>query len=407
MSMYLSEQFLLYRLAYTLVTDEGYEILHINRQEEELWLEKYQGNTSKVIRLIHKGFDWKNHLKNDIKIVFQKLFQMKRFLAGKQVQVHNIYISSFDPVDDWEELKRPLQFNQDKRHTMHVYYLSNQDVETELPRLQQNIGLETIEVKEDLYEIEKAHYVDYYKHQLQKIFHEKKKEVVNILTYGKPKWTYIFIVANFIMFLLLEMNGGSMNIQTLIQFGAKENVSIINGEWWRLFSAMFLHIGIFHLFMNMFALYYLGVTVERIYGTWRFVIIYLLAGLGGSITSFAFSLNVSAGASGAIFGLFGALLFFGVIYKKIFFQTMGRGLMTIIFINIMFGLLVPQIDMGAHMGGLVAGFLASAMLHLPRQKKWGIQILSLLLFIISTFLLIEYGIQHTESQLPFRLFQFD
>src|SRR5690625_4746958 len=101
MSMYLSEQFLLYRLAYTLVTDEGYEILHINRQEEELWLEKYQGNTSKVIRLIHKGFDWKNHLKNDIKIVFQKLFKMKRFFDGKKVLVHNIYISFFDIIDDY------------------------------------------------------------------------------------------------------------------------------------------------------------------------------------------------------------------------------------------------------------------------------------------------------------------
>src|SRR5699024_9731548 len=107
--MYLSEQYMLYQLAYTLVNDEGYDILHLNPQTEEVWLEKLVGKTSHVIRLFHRGFDWRNHLKNDIQIVFQKINQMKQLIIGKYITIHNIYISSHAPVDDWEILKRPLR----------------------------------------------------------------------------------------------------------------------------------------------------------------------------------------------------------------------------------------------------------------------------------------------------------
>src|SRR5690625_7775775 len=96
--------------------------------------------------------------------------------------------------------------------------------------------------------------------------------------------------------------------------------------------------------MNMLALYYLGTAVERIYGPRKFLFIYTLGGVVGGLASFAFTVNVSAGASGAIFGLFGALLFFGLTYKKIFFQTMGKGLLILIGINVVFGFVVPQID---------------------------------------------------------------
>src|SRR5699024_7010709 len=113
-------------------------------------------------------------------------------------------------------------------------------------------------------------YVNYYKYQLTNILNHKKSEVVNVLSYGKPTWSYILIVTNVLIFLLLEANGGSTNIENLIRFGAKFNPYILNGEWWRIVTSMFLHIGIFHLFMNMFALYYLGIVVERIYGSWRF-----------------------------------------------------------------------------------------------------------------------------------------
>src|SRR5690625_6818338 len=99
----------------------------------------------------------------------------------------------------------------------------------------------------------------------------------------------------------------------------------------------------------------------------KFLFIYLLSGIIGGLASFAFTINVSAGASGAIFGLFGALLFFGLHERKIFLQTIGRGIIFVILFNIIFGFTVPYIDNVAHLCGLVAGFIISAIVHLPKR----------------------------------------
>lgn len=125
------------------------------------------------------------------------------------------------------------------------------------------------------------------------------------------------------MFILLEMNGGSTNPYVLLYFGAKYNPAILDGEWWRFFTPMFLHIGFLHLFMNGLSLYYLGTAVESIFGRLRFLIIYLFSGFFGTLASFIFSSHLSAGASGAIFGLFGALLYFGIEHKHTFSGRSG------------------------------------------------------------------------------------
>src|SRR5690625_5355200 len=99
---------------------------------------------------------------------------------------------------------------------------------------------------------------------------------------------------------------------------------------------MFLHVGILHFIINMFVLYYLGMTVEKTFGSIRFLIIYFTSGIGGGLASFMFSQSVAAGASGALFGLFGALLFFTFIYKLLFFRTIGYIFFEFLFINFCF-----------------------------------------------------------------------
>ena len=121
--------------------------------------------------------------------------------------------------------------------------------------------------------------------------------------------TWLIIAINVIVWLLMELNGGSENSDTLIAFGAKVNELIDQGQVWRLLTAMFLHIGIIHLAVNQYSLYAVGTLLERFMGATRFAILYVLAGLCGSLASYWFSPNaISAGASGAIFGLLGALL---------------------------------------------------------------------------------------------------
>lgn len=399
--MYIEEKYFMYHMAYTLVKNHEYDILYLNHRKEEIWLEKLHGRTTYLIRLFHRSFDWKNHLKKDIQTVFYRVQQMKRFLVSKTVIIHNIYVANETPIDTWETLKKPLHIKENKSQTMYVYYLSQeQNFHHELKRIEQNTGTFLETDLEGNKPVELTDHIQQLQSYLSHMFEQKRKEFMNVLSFGKPRITYLFILINIVMFLILEGSGGSTNIDTLIQLGAKFNPAIlINGEWWRIFTSMFLHIGFFHLFMNMLALFYLGVTVERIFGSLRFITIYLLAGIGGGLASFASSFQVSAGASGAIFGLFGALLFFGFIHKKIFYRTMGRSLITIIVLNLVFGLLVPQIDMGAHLGGLIFGFIIASVVHLPnkKEKKYFLQGTMLLLYIFLSLGLVYWGIDKNKS----------
>lgn len=388
-----TEQFNTYHLAYHLIHDDKFQLLHMDAKQNELWLNKRDKQTSSIIRIIQQGFDWKNHLKKDIASVFQRVEQMKNILSGKSIQIYNVYITEFPPVDSWEILKKPMLLKSKKSLQMNIFYLSEQQFNEEYERL---LGMLNSEIKSQP-ELpptkEQKQWISLYKYKLSSILAAHKKNLSSIINYGTPKLTNAIILINVFIFLLLSLNGGSTNIQTLIDFGAKENSLIMNGEWWRLITSAFLHIGVIHLLMNMIALFYLGSIVEKTFGTFRFIVIYMLSMIGGSLISFTFHTNVSAGASGAIFGLFGALLLFTIVYKKVFFKTMGKNLLLLLMINIIFGFIFPGIDMGAHIGGLVTGFLTAGMLYVPNKKNVVLQVASSLLIVVSILLFVYFGIK--------------
>lgn len=186
--------------------------------------------------------------------------------------------------------------------------------------------------------------------------------------------TKVILVLNGILFVLLSlfaqngllsaiMNGA--DIVTLINFGAKYNELIINGEYWRLLTPIFLHIGLMHLLFNEYALAIFGREIESLFGTFRFAAIYLLTGLFGSLASFAFSPAVSAGASGAIFGIIGAMVAFLSRNRKEFGERgreHRRALLIMIGLNIFLGVTVPGIDNYGHMGGLFSGLILGTVL---------------------------------------------
>jgi membrane associated rhomboid family serine protease len=128
--------------------------------------------------------------------------------------------------------------------------------------------------------------------------------------------------------------------------------AVANGEWYRLVTSMFLHYGIWHLAVNMYALWILGQALEVMLGRLRFIALYFAAGIGGSILSFAFGdvIGQSAGASGAIFGLFGA---FFIILRRRNLET--GGIVAMIALNLVFTFTFPNIDWRGHVGGLVVG----------------------------------------------------
>ncbi len=174
-------------------------------------------------------------------------------------------------------------------------------------------------------------------------------------------FTYILLVIIAGLWLWMTLAGGSTSGEVLVRFGANFGPLILDGQYWRLFTAMFLHIGLTHLLFNAYALFIFGVEMERLYGPARFIVIYLLSGLFGNLLSFAVrGPNIlSAGASGAIFGVIGMNLAYFMLHRESLGQ-MGRQRMMntllVIGINLVFGFTVPGIDNLAHLGGLIAGF---------------------------------------------------
>ena len=178
-------------------------------------------------------------------------------------------------------------------------------------------------------------------------------------------------------------NGSSDNL-TLIKFGANLDILTVGlGEYFRLITCSFLHIGIFHLLFNMYALYVIGSQAESFFGKIKYLIIYLFSAVSASLLSLMFSSNViSAGASGAIFGLMGALLYFGYHYRIYLGNVIKSQIIPIIVINLLFGFLVSGVDNAAHIGGLIGGFLMAMVLGVPEHNDKSSRINGMILLLI-------------------------
>ncbi|MGR9049367.1 rhomboid family intramembrane serine protease [Halobacillus faecis] len=377
--MFIEQEYYLWKLTYDLVVAQDFQVLNMSTERGEVWLEKEQDWQTHVIRLTHKQINWKNELRRDLEKSYRQLSQNKKLFRGGKVQFHVVYVSEYPPVEEREDVEKNIS---SQKNSIFLYYMDDENKAREKKKFYSAFQLEEPLVDQQVSESEMEAMLPYLKHQLVKKQQDQRKEVMSIFDYGKPRMTYFLLAINVLIFLYIEWVGDSTSVETLIQYGAKFNPAIMDGEWWRLATSMFLHIGVLHLFMNMFALYYLGTAVEKLYGTWRFTWSYLLSGLFGGVASFMLNPHVAAGASGAIFGLFGALLFFGVQHKQLFFRTMGWNLIFIVIINISFGLLVPQIDNGAHIGGMIGGFIATAVVRLPKQMNRPKQLAALVVFLL-------------------------
>jgi rhomboid protease GluP len=162
---------------------------------------------------------------------------------------------------------------------------------------------------------------------------------------------------NVVIFILQYISTVALGGDLLAAVGEKSNSMIIQGQFWRLFTPMFLHASILHIGFNMYALYILGRGLERFYGHGRFLVLYLLSGFCGNVLSFLFAAAPSLGASTAIFGLLGAEGVFLYQNRELFGNNAQRALMNVVMIaaiNLIFGL-SPGIDNWGHIGGLVGG----------------------------------------------------
>lgn len=191
----------------------------------------------------------------------------------------------------------------------------------------------------------------------------------------KQKCTIMLIAINVIVFLLLSFSGMTEDAQYMLEHGAMYVPYMMEGNgYYRLFTSMFLHFGIDHLANNMVMLAAIGWNLEYEIGKIKFLIIYLGSGLAGNILSALGDIiigeyAVSAGASGAVFGIIGALLYVVIRNRGRIGTISGRGLVLMIILSLYYGLTSSGVDNLAHIGGLVAGFILGVLLYWKRYSK--------------------------------------
>lgn len=180
--------------------------------------------------------------------------------------------------------------------------------------------------------------------------------------------TTIILVVTILVYALMTLAGGTTNNQVLFAFGAKWTPSIQAGQYWRLITPVFEHIGLTHLVMNGITIYFLGIYIESLFGHWRMFVIYFFSGFCGNLLSAVWAPHtLSAGASTAIFGMFGAFLMLGESFRDYpAIRALATEFLVLVVLNIFTDLFTPGIDLAGHLGGLAGGFFIAYVLGAPK-----------------------------------------
>ncbi len=341
---------LIMKLLHYFITEYGYNPIILHGAKDEIWLEN-MSNEYKIIRISSNYIHNNEQLNYDLFKTKQILKSIKKKTLTFKLDVLNIFLNLGDNVniDNLEgntinhitllNLKTIEDFNK------HPNILSIFPTITQKTNFTEKGMQLFMKLTED---INKKNLDD-----------TKKAEDLFIIK--KPIITYALIFINVVMFLLMYIFGyGSRDVMTLLKFGASYNPLIKAGQIYRLITSSFLHVGLLHLAVNMYGLFVIGRQLESFYGKFKFLIIYLFSAVTGNLLSMLFANNtVGAGASGAIFGLLGSLLYFGYHYRVYLGTTIKSQIIPLIILNLLIGTIVSGIDNVAHIGGLIGGILIS------------------------------------------------
>jgi rhomboid protease GluP len=183
--------------------------------------------------------------------------------------------------------------------------------------------------------------------------------------------TTALIVIQLLVMAAMEWYGSSKNNATLLRFGAMFDLPGLQPEPWRYVTSIFVHIGFEHLLFNSFALYVFAAPLERLLGAWRYVLFYLASGISGNLAS-AWLHNdyyIGAGASGAIYGVYAAYLYLSVFRKDMIDYQTKQTVRVIVVIGFVYSILIPNVDIYAHVGGFIGGLAVSALMTLFIKRR--------------------------------------
>ena len=342
-------------LVHYFITEENYTPIVVKGVKDEIWLENLDG-PYRIIRINS------NYIHNDEQYQFD-LFKTKKVM--EQIRKKTLSLS-MNTLNIFINLNDRVQIKENEKNISSIQIhdideiLKNKNIIQIFPKIKNKLikdkeGIDLIvNVTNDI----NAKTVEDNK-VFTKIFEPKKMIITPIL-----------IALCVLVFISMYIWGnGSENTITLLLFGANFRPLVQAGEIWRLATSMFLHIGIIHLVVNMYSLYIIGKQLESFLGRWKFLIVYLGSGILGSFLSVVVHSSISAGASGAIFGLLGSLLYFGYHYRLYLGTVLRTQVIPVIIINLLIGFMLPGIDNFCHIGGLVGGYLLTMVLGVPGKTR--------------------------------------
>lgn len=350
------------KLIHYFVTNEDYKPIIVNGVQNEVWLE----NLDNEVPLIRININY-IHNNEQLEMDQRKAEIIRKTIKKKTYSVKmsmlNILVNARDEVapkeaDNIESIVINKISDLKKNEFINEHYPNFKDK----VNFKKSDAINLFEMTEELN---------------NKTVNEDKKLAKVFMGNDKPVVTTILIALNIIMFLL-----SVFDYSFVINTFANYYLNVKNGEVYRLITAAFVHANILHIFFNMYALYALGPQIEKFYGRKRYLLIYLGSALLGSLLSVVLTNNVSVGASGAIFGLFGAMLYFGYKYRATLDGFLRSGIIPVIVINLLLGFMIPGIDVYGHIGGLLGGLVLSYAFGVVNKENKKDKINGLIIYVI-------------------------
>ena len=367
---------LVMKLLHFFITEQGYSPIVLHGAKNEIWLENLDENYQ-IVRINS------NYIHNDEQLNFD-LFRTQKIVnkIKKKTMSFNITtLSLFVNLGDNVDIEPYTHSNHlDCAEVNNVKDLKKYEfIMNEFPTITKDTnfkekGMELfMKITKEIGEKNESDSI-----KAEEVF--KKKT---------PYLTYFIIAINVLVFFATYLFGkGSQDSLTLLRFGANYAPLVKNGEYYRLITSAFLHAGIFHLLFNCYALYIVGMQIESFLGKTKFLIVYLFSALTGSLMSVIFNDSICVGASGAIFGLFGALLYFGYHYRIYLGTVIKSQIIPLILFNLALGFVLNGIANSAHIGGLVGGLLITMALGVKYKSSKSEKINGLIISLIYLCFLI-------------------
>ena len=332
-------------LVHYFVTKENYSPIIVHGSKNEVWLENLEG-PYKVIRINNNYIHNSEQYEYDVLKVENVIKQIKKKTLSFNFNTLNICVN----IGDYVKPSKTKGIETINAKNIKDFTKQN-NIKTAFPEISKKINKE----------IDKVDHLFSMTTDINDKTEKSNKVFENIFRPKRIIMTKIMMALCIVVFALTYILGkGSEDPITLVMFGANYAPLVKSGQIWRLLTSMFLHAGFLHLAINMYALYMLGSQVENYIGKLKFTGIYLVSGIIGSLMSVLFTNNISVGASGAIFGLAGALLYFGFHFRLYLSNALKNQILPIVIINLALGFLIPGIDVAAHIGGLIGGYLSTA-----------------------------------------------